>query len=106
MEQLSLFDSEELPDIGTVTEEQAAEIVGEQIGVKFSFNKFYEHWIAKMGKLELNLNYDSYAIGGKLFLGVGYVHKEPEDYSGGGSPCDSIEEAVKYFKDKIRRYNA
>lgn len=106
MEQLSLFDSEALPDINSITEEQAVALVGERIGVKFQYSDFYNLWRAKIGKMEIDMNYGHYSFGDKrLYVGVGFTYNEPNDYCGGSAPCDKLERAIDWLKDKIRRYN-
>lgn len=90
------------PDINDIQEEEAVRIVGEQIGVDFTYNERFRQWIGKIRRLKLELEYDHYNMIDKhdLFLGVGYSIGS----SGGGRPCDGIEEAIKYFRNVMERY--
>lgn len=103
--QISLFDwmpqllnPTAYPDINTIPEAEAVRIVGEQIGVAFAYVDKFCRWQGKAGKMLLYMQYDNYNLPGHArFLGVGYDCRT----SGGGSPCDNIQEAVDYFKCKL-----
>lgn len=105
-EQLSIFDwmpeCQKVSDIDDITEEEAARIVGERLGLKFIYNKKYHEYQANVGKLRLGMNYDHFDLDDNtdLFLGTRY------DYgtSGGACPCSGIDDAIKYFERKIREW--
>lgn len=101
LEQLSIFDIMPMsfPDINEIPEAEAARLVGSRIGVSFRYNERFRQWEGKRGKLRLSLNYDHYnkLDSNALFLGVGYEFGT----SGGGAPCDTIEQAVRYFENKL-----
>lgn len=108
--QISIFDwmpeavpAMTFPDIKDIHEAEAVRIVGEQTGVEFAYNESFRQWIGKAGKLKLDLEYDHYILEDKkdLFLSVGYSIGT----SGGGSPCDSIEEALEYIRNVKKRYS-
>lgn len=102
-EQLSLFDlMQEIPDIKDIPEEEAVRIVGERIGAKFEYNPDFEEWQARISDLKMGMRYEHYfpeVQDGKLFLEVSFEFKN--HVNGGGSPCDGIDEAVEFFKDKM-----
>lgn len=103
--QMTIFDflGPAYPDIRTITEAEAVRIVGDAIGVKFAWSEFFGVWIAKKGKIRLNLKYSNFNLpdNNDLFLSTGYDCK----MSGGGAPCKSIEEAIKYLKTKMEDGN-
>lgn len=99
--QMTLFDflKPEYPDINSITEAEAAEIVGDSIGKTFKYNSFFEQWEVRIGRLKLSLSFDNYNLDGNTdrFIGVGYE----KGTSGGGAPCDTIQQAVAYFNRKM-----
>lgn len=93
-----------LPEIGKITEEEAARIISAMIGVKFVYNPLLEEYQAKVGKITLDMHYDHYdesVNDGKLMICVGCTGKR----FGSGSPADSIDEAVEYLKSYIEDQN-
>lgn len=99
--QMSIFDYLSAPDINDISEEEAVKLVGDRIGVKFTWNPVFKMWLYKKGRLRLNMNYDNFMLDDNkdLFLGVGWDCGT----SGGGSPCSGIDEAVEYFQRVIAR---
>lgn len=94
-------------DINILSEQEAVERIGEALGLKFVYSSFFEEWIAKVGKLQLTAHYSHYAtddenVDGALFLGVGWDNKK--DNSGGGAPCDTLNDAIDKLKIVIERY--
>lgn len=100
--QFTLFDLMPTPDINDVTEEEAVKIVSDRLGIEFKYNAFFKHWEGRVGKLILELDYSHYNLSGNhgLFLGVGYRYGT----SGGGCPCDGIDEAVDWCRWQIERW--
>lgn len=97
-------------DFHNMTEAEMVDYVGKAIGLTFTYNDFFERYEVKVKGIKkrfvLDIHYDHYSTSwksddanGGLFISVGY------DYShgGGGSPCDSLEEAIDYFKRTIER---
>lgn len=85
------------PALDDIPEEKAIKIIGDRIGVNFTWNSFFERYEAKVGKITLDAGYDHYSPGindGRLMLSIGYNGKN----FGGGKPSDSIEEAIDYFE--------
>jgi hypothetical protein len=108
MHQMTIFEwlqpVQEYPDINDITEAEAAQIVGKALGLNFVFNEIHNRWIAKKGKLKIDLNYSHYVLKDNhdLFLGVGWQCGT----SGGASPCHGIADAIKYFQRAIKRTGA
>ena len=107
-QQMTIFDflGPAYPDIKTISEAEAVRIVGDAIGVKFAWSEVFDVWIAQKGKLRLNLKYSNFNLPDNhdLFLSAGYDRRNP-CCEGGGSPCTSIEEAIKYLKTKMEGGN-
>lgn len=107
-DQMSIFDflpeETEVKDFTRMTIEETVAYIGDRIGMIFHYNDFLNHYEAKYKKLKLDLNYSHYDTtderDGKLFISCGYGTKT----KGGGAPCDSLEEAIKYLKGCIERY--
>lgn len=103
MKQLSIFDwmPEETPDINDISEAEAVRIVGERLGVDFVKN-WFGYYEAKKGKLKIELQYSHFVPGvnnGRLFLDASFSYGSG---CGGGSPCDGIEDAIKYLTGKMK----
>lgn len=91
------------PALDDIPEEKAIKIIGDRIGVNFTWNSFFERYEAKVGKITLDARYDHYLPeinDGRLMLSIGYNGKN----FGGGTPSDSIEEAIDYF-EKYKTYD-
>ena len=89
-----------LPELEKITEEEAARIIGARIGVNFVYDPSFGEYKAKVGEITLNMNYDNYdesVHDGRRMISVGYSGKR----FGGGSPTDSIDEAVECLKSYI-----
>lgn len=110
MEQLTIFDflppEENKYDIENMTTAEIAKIIGERVGVQFKPTGWVEEFGTKIKKLKLSLHKSRYACDttdrkkGDAFISVGYDIGS----GGGGSPVDSIEAAVNYFKQKLEKY--
>lgn len=99
-------------DFCTMPESEVMEIISKRIGVKLvreSEPKFKERiYRAKIGKVNLSACIGTYSvthegsqtlIAGHKHIGCGWgTSKE-----GGGSPCNSIDEAVEYLQAAIQR---
>lgn len=104
--QMTIFDflPSRYPDINDIDESEAVRIVGDRLGVVFTYNDYFEQWECKKGKIKLSLEYDHFNLHDNhdLFLGVGYDCRNP--VCGGGSPCASIEQAIRYFERIIQEH--
>jgi hypothetical protein len=110
--QLSLFDMMPTENGDTLESKTIAQIAADismLVGVNFNpktWNDGDVQYVAKLNKANiLTLTEDHYNTedehNGKRFLGCGY---DFEDKSGGGAPCDTIDEAVAYFRKRIEEY--
>lgn len=116
--QLSLFDMMPADDGDTLEGKTIAQIAADIsmiVGVNFNpktYEDKYERaiiteYVARLDKNNtLSLSEDHYNTedeeNGKRFLGCGYDFKD--DNSGGGAPCDTIDDAVAYFRKRIEQY--
>lgn len=104
--QMTIFDflPVEYPDINDVDEREAVRIVGEQLGITFTYNKRFEEWEYKKGRIRLSLEYDHFNLDDnhELFFGAGY-NISGGTHEGGGSPCSSIESVVEYLKAALKK---
>lgn len=106
--QMTIFDfiqpnQREYPDINTISEAEAIQIVGDALGVRFVWSESFHEWQAVKRKVKLTLNYDHFDLidNHDLFLSAGYDCK----MGGGGAPCKSIEEAIKYLNARAEDEN-
>lgn len=113
--QLSFFDipgAVNFPDWHKMTIEQIALFVGEQIGIQFipdtRYNGECNEYIAfKNKKVFYTIGIDYYDTydkrNGQSFISVGYDNRI--DHSGCGSPLDSLEEVINFFRNIESHYN-
>lgn len=109
--QMTVFDLLDTPEWTNMTLKQIAAYISEQTGLNFipdtrfhgEFNEYIAYYTNKvfftvgLGKYE---TYDE--RNGKPLIDVGYENKK--DLSGGGAPCDSLEEAIEYFRFFLERF--
>ena len=111
--QLSLFDMMPAEDGDTLEGKTIAQIAADitmLVGVNFNPKTWADgevQYVARLDKSNtLTLSEDYYSTedeeNGKRFLGCGYDFKD--DNSGGGAPCDTIDDAVAYFRKRIEKY--
>lgn len=102
--QMTIFDFLEAPgELDTIPEEDMVEQIGAAIGAAFTYNSFFDEYQAKIGKITLTLEYNNYfeeVDNGARFIscGIGTQHE------GTGSPCDSISDAIEFFRTHLRKY--
>lgn len=108
--QISIFDwmptaaeLPEYPSIDDIQESEAVQIVADALGLNFIFDSKFREWLAKKRKLKLTVSYSRYNLpdNTRRFLNVGYELGT----SGGGRPCDTIQEAIDWFKRKMKEYD-
>ena len=113
MDQMTIYDllpDEPRPDFHTMTEEQVANYLSDVLGVTFTWNDHLEEYTAHLntqnyGKFFLEFHLSKYNTkasvssekNGKTFLSCGAIWT----HGGSGSPCDSLEEAIKFYKRYI-----
>ena len=97
-------------DIEQMTLEYIAEKVGDTLGITFTktlpasskYAEFGEIYAAKVKGYRLEISKDTYQtmddLDGKAFIGVEYDIKG----GGGGAPCDSVNEAIRYFRKLLK----
>ncbi|MBR6984121.1 MAG: hypothetical protein IKH75_11480 [Ruminococcus sp.] len=113
MDQITIFEIIEPntePDFMQMTLKQIAEHIGERTGLHFipdtrfhgEFNEYIAYYT---NTLFFTVGLDNYMTGderqGKPFISVEYECKKT--HSGSGSPCDSLQEAISFFKIKLQK---
>lgn len=107
--QISIFDilpPEENYDIQSMTTEDMARVVGNAIGYQFKPSGWEDEYEVKIKKLTLSIHKSHYLCDtkdrkeGSPIIGCGWS----ENTGGGGSPIDSVEDAIKYFKRVLGLY--
>lgn len=106
MEQLTIFDYLEDEDL-EVTEDNENEIVkrlSEKTWLDFAKKDLrgFKYYLAKVGKIDIELNFSTYYESTKHFVGVSWNYKT----SGGSAPCDTLNEAYEKIKTYIKRAEA
>ena len=101
--QMSLFDLMPQESLETIPEEVMVERIGAAIGVKFTKDKFFDDYRAKVGRSVLSVEYQRYNTlderNGQRFIGC----EVQERNCGAGSPCDSIQESINWFMERKRK---
>ena len=112
MYQLNIFDlvgTDSAPDWRDMTLEQIANSIGEQLGLHFIpdtrfHGEFTEYIAYKTTHLFFTIGLSNYRTtdkrNGKPFIAVGYENKQGT-IAGGGRSCNTIEEAINYFKERL-----
>lgn len=102
--QMTVFDLLETPEWTGMTLKQIASYISEKTGLNFipgtRFHGEFNEYIAyKTAKMFFTIGLDAYMTNdernGQPFISVGYENKQNQ--SGGGTPCDTLEEAIEYF---------
>ena len=112
MEQMSIFDFMPADDGDALEGKTIAQIAADIsmiVGVNFNPKTWADGEVQYVARLDKNntltLSEDHYNTedeeNGKRFLGCGY---DFEDHSGGGAPCDTIDDAVAYFRKRMEQY--
>ena len=90
-------------DLDALSEEEMVERISDATGLMFIYNDYLERYEARLSKHDkFSVRFDNYAEsvkGGARFIGCDY------DYHNGGcgQPCDSLDEAIKFFKKELGR---
>ena len=107
-QQMTIFDLLETPEWTGMTLKQIASYISEKTGLNFipdtRYHGEFNSYIAyKTNRLFFTLGLGAYQTyderHGQPFISVGYDNKK--DLSGGGAPCDSLEEAIEYFNYRL-----
>ncbi len=103
--QINLFEwlsSQEKTDLDKISEAQMVQEIGAALGLTFSKCDFFGDWRAKIGKMTLCLEYSNYfegINGGRRFIGA----DTNTGTAGASRACDSINEAIEFFKIQIAK---
>ena len=111
--QMTIFDilNETKPEWTDMSLKQIAAYISDQTGLNFipdtRFHRAFDGYIAYYtSKLFFKLGLGRYRTNDERhnqpFISVGYDDKK--DLSGGGAPCDTLEEAIEYFRFFLERY--
>ena len=103
--QLSLFDAP-MRDKFPSSEAEMVEMISKRVGLKFEYVDELWGWVAKTKYCRFTLHYSNYKLDDKhdRFISCGYDYHKGKSLGGSGSPCDSIDEAVRFFKRGIAEW--
>ena len=106
--QMTIFDFlPQTDDFCTMSESDVMNIISKRIGIRLVYDRHLEEYAAKVGKVRISAEISKYkcthdgtaVIAGHTFIGCGWGTTN----AGGGSPCNSIDEAVTYLAAAIGR---
>lgn len=110
MKQMTIFDiiaPDKRKDWRDMSLKEIASYISEQTGLNFIpdtrfHGDFHEYIAYKTNRLFFTIGLSKYntldARNGQPFISVGFEDKK--DHSGGGGPCDSLDEAIDYFNKR------
>ena len=114
MRQIDIFDilepegeHEYLSDLNfrTMKVEEIVALLGDRLGLKFTFNDLFNEYQVKAGKRTLCVHLSHYYAdgdkAGALFISCGWHDKT----SGAGVPCDSLSEAYEFLHNAKKGAN-
>lgn len=103
-QQMTIWDYLEPESLDNLSESEMVKQIEVRTGLKFEYfetSSKYGTWNcykAKKNGIVFEVSYSKYMNTNIRFIDVGWDCKKNK--SGGGSPCDSVDEAVKYLKSK------
>jgi hypothetical protein len=102
-EQQTLFDVESPSSVGlSMSEKEMVKLIGKEVGLNFIYVDDFWKWRAKTKCCTFSLHYSNYNTlderNGQRFISCGYDYKKDGQIGGCGSPCDTIEKAIKFLK--------
>lgn len=110
LDQMTIFDlldEGQEKDFRTMNIEEIADYIGRKIGAKFVYGHDITEYAATKDKVYMTVEIDHYETNderhGQPFIGVSYQLLNDPGHAGGGAPCDSLEEAVNYFKFHLKK---
>lgn len=106
--QMSIFDFIECNEnsIEDMTSKQLAEIIGQAIGIDFKPSGWKDQYEFKIKKFKMTVRKSHYSCDtminkeGDAFISCGYSY----GIGGAGSPIDTIDGAIKFFRRFIKDY--
>lgn len=107
MRQMTLFELEpaESMDINEIPEEEMVRIVGCAVGINFKYKDELFGWVSGDRKQKYDIKYGNYTCHDKLgvrYISCGYNYNMNGQIGGSHSPCDSIEEAIDFFRRRTK----
>lgn len=104
MEQLTIFDyiEPEIPktDLDDLPETDMVEALRAATGISFVYRDPLWGYEATIGKFKYSVHYSNYSIDDhRRFISCGYGN----NMGGAASPCDSLDEAIEWFKKALQR---
>lgn len=104
-----LLDEGQEKDFRTMNIEEIADYIGRKIGAKFVYGHDITEYAATKDKVYMTVEIDYYETNderrGQPFIGVSYQMLNDPGHAGAARPCDSLEEAVNYFKSRLKKGN-
>lgn len=106
MKQLSIFDFIEDPTTATaldnMSEPDMVEAVKQATGIDFKYRDDLWGYVAKIKDIQYTVHFSNYTMldNNDRFISCGYGNNK----GGAASPCDSLEEAVQFFKTALKRH--
>lgn len=91
--QLTIFDYINQKQINDTPLSLIAEIIGNKIGVKLTYDNYLEEYSGIVNKTKIYVEKSEYKESGLKFIGCGWQNSK----CGAGKPCDSIEESIQWF---------
>lgn len=113
MRQISLFEYEaestayDRININELPEAELVRMIGCAVGMNFTYRSERQEWTAKTKHMNMHVHYSHYTCRdreGQKFISVGYDYRKDGHVGGSGSPCDTIEEAIRALKTGIERW--
>lgn len=107
MGQMSIFDLMDRIVLEDMSEEEMIAEVMRSTGLEFKLQEYpgykttIHEYECKYKGAKFTCNYSKYFDDGARFISCGYSRRK--NYEGAGSPCDSIDEAVDFFKFYMQR---
>lgn len=104
MRQMSIFELEtvtDYPDFHKMPTPQIVDIIAAHTGINFIYNVVFGDYIAKVGPVKFSLDVSFYTGGPSQGMRCIIVDYQIKTY-GCGKPCDSIAEAVEFFKNHLK----
>lgn len=101
--QMSIFDFVSVPNnVQEMSEEEIARVVGDRVGLDFKKGGFRGYRV-NVGRIEYTIAKSRFTIPPYSdFVSCNY-QRMGGDYRGGGSPCESIDKAVEFFRKALVR---
>lgn len=100
--QMTIFDIIKPNSLDDLPEEEMVKQVSDATGLNFKYRDDFWKWECKVKDVRFSLHYSNYSIDDKRrFISCGYDRKAKE---GCGSPIDSLEEAIAFFRKAKERY--